>query len=231
MKKIALPVVLAAAALGLAPPQAQAQFWGPAPTPPAAFVVSTVVNQNVCASGFSICINFLLESTATNTYQLTATFTNGDGVLTDFGIFGSPFAGLVAGSASTGYTTSTACTSLSPANVAVCADANPPPVGNGITQGGTASFTFTTTTALSSANFSSSGGYGFAGHIQSYGSTNCSLKVGSEYVYTNGVIAAGTDCVPTTTVPEPVSAILLATGLIGTGLLRRRRRGNDVTNG
>lgn len=240
MTKRAIPVLLAVAALALAPPRAKAD-----PLP---------YTDHVCASAFTICIDFTIAltntqgATSTNTggfswlfggsvassplytYTVTANFLNGDGVLTDFGIFGSPNLGATPTGASDGYTASTSCTSLNPANVQVCADANPPPVGNGITAGHSAWFTFTSGTSLATTSFGPNG-LGFAGHIQGYGPTSCSIKVGSEYVYTNGVITAGTDCVPTTTVPEPVSAILLATGLIGTGLLRRRRRGNDVTNG
>lgn len=229
MTKRALPVVLAMAALALAPPRAKADVN---------------YTDHVCSSAFSVCVDFTIAQTSytagstggffgvasapTYGYTVTANFLNGDGVLTDFGIFGTPNFGAAGPfTATTGFTASTNCTSLNPANVQVCADANPPPVGNGITAGQSAWFTFTSAQQLANSQFVS-GGLGFAGHIQSYGVTNCSLKIGS--YATDGVITAGTDCVPTTTVPEPVSAILLATGLIGTGLLRRRRRGNDVKN-
>jgi hypothetical protein len=40
----------------------------------------------------------------------------------------------------------------------------------------------------------------------------------------------GGDCVPTTTVPEPITMVLFGTGLAGVGLARRRRRSGDVEN-
>jgi hypothetical protein len=37
-------------------------------------------------------------------------------------------------------------------------------------------------------------------------------------------------CVPVTTVPEPITVVLIGSGLAGIGVLRRRRKGLDVTN-
>lgn len=37
-------------------------------------------------------------------------------------------------------------------------------------------------------------------------------------------------CTPTTVVPEPITMVLIGTGFAGIGLMRRRRKGLDITN-
>jgi hypothetical protein len=71
-------------------------------------------------------------------------------------------------------------------------------------------------------------------HIQSYGPNNCSLKPdskGPDYVV-GTVTDVDKDCgvlpppppPPTEVVPEPVTMVLLGSGLLGVGAARRRRR-------
>lgn len=239
----AFAVLVAVGSLAAAPQGVQAGgFWGSTPTAPlVSYPITTFAPTNYCATSFNICVEFQLTQIDATTYTAQAHFDvqnpmAGDfGVMTGFGITAPALTNVVVTGVSptnwTGYPSTlggstSQCNDLTGTAYA-CAESNSQPGGviaNGVAPGGTATFTFTTATALTSQS-----PLAFSSHIQSYGTTNCSIKIDSSPG--GAVVTAGSDCVPTTTVPEPVSAILLATGLIGTGLLRRRRRGHDVTNG
>jgi len=187
----------------------------------------------VCSGGtLTFCVDFSLLNTGGNNWSLAVTYTssNGGGVLTDFRIDAS--SGSFTGSGVTGSGTwaiepQTNCSLQD----VVCATAEAPPISNGLTVGQTATLTFTATgfTGLTSSAFANA-------HIQSFGATSCSIKVGtgtSEYAIavTNGSYQTGgqtnttADCgSPTSTVPEPASIFLVGSGLLGLGGLIRRRR-------
>ncbi|HEX9106399.1 MAG TPA: PEP-CTERM sorting domain-containing protein, partial [Longimicrobiales bacterium] len=99
-------------------------------------------------------------------------------------------------------------------------------INGAISPGHTLTLTFTANAAFTTAF--NAGQISYRAHIQGYGATSCSIKVDTGVQGNIG--AAGTDCVPTNSVPEPVTMALLGTGLGGLGFIRRRRKGNEVVN-
>lgn len=92
-------------------------------------------------------------------------------------------------------------------------------INDAILPGKVLELTFTADSAFATAV--SSDQIDYRGHIQGYGPTSCSIKLDTGVQGNIG--AAGPDCAPVRTAPEPASLGLLGLGLAGIGLARRSR--------
>jgi hypothetical protein len=110
-----------------------------------------------------------------------------------------------------------ASTSGGPSSIAGCQSlGNPTPYWNSC--GGPILFTFGTD-GLTEAQFNTMAANGFEWGMRGISGPN-----------DESFRCFGDECLPTTTVPEPVTMVLFGTGLVGIGLARRRRLSGDVEN-
>lgn len=206
--------------------------------------VTTIYSSNACTTGSLILCNaFEVTFDGTSTYHLLVTNNSAGstvpdaGFITGVGIFNntsSTYTFTVTGGIPTGWTdavatSSSTCNDLGGPDGQSAGDLVLGVCYNGATTTQMLDISFTSNVTLSAADFGSNGDLLIMGdHVQGLGT--CSAKF-----YSDGAVgtSSGTslDTCYGSTVPEPVSSLLFATGLLGLGAIRRRRRGVDVENG
>jgi hypothetical protein len=228
MRKRGVAAGLALVALALAPGVARAD--------------SPVISQVVCTgTAFDVCNTFDLVATDNpGEYALTVTYTSTtanpgeEGVVTSAGLYSilaSPswnFTDVAVTGASGHNWGAGACNDLSGsplATILACASADAPAPSNGLAVGESMTFTFHSDTDITADAFGPNGDLGFRSHVQAFGPNGCSLKPDSRIGVVDGVTIVDARCGgPTTTVPEPVTMVMVGTGLMGMGVIRRRKR-------
>jgi len=198
-------------------------------TVPASAAYANFANWNWCSTNsLSVCMGFNLQRDgATNDYRLTASYLNTsvgkDGIMTAVGLYRLPnqpdvnisnLAVVTPGSWTVGASQLTG----GGASVFEVASNSANGVVDGVAMGGSVVITFSSTSGDGlKALYARS-------HIQSLGAKNCSIKPDSRVGVVGGVAAADASCGTTSTVPEPISLVLLGSGLLGIGGVRLRRR-------
>lgn len=235
MKRVLLSLGLAIAALGLTAPGARA-------ADPSPFLTDAFCTD------FHLCLSFDLTDLGSLSYKLEVTYTGAPDGLTTAQQGAVTAAGITDLLAEPGFTltfgeilfvsggkTWEVCGSndLNPPFVLLCAAADAGnALANGLQLNEMVAFSFTSDKALAASDFTGAGELGFRAHVQSFGPLGCSLKPDSRADgHLVGTITADnwdTQC-GGSTVPEPVSTVLLGTGLLFTGALLRRRHVKEVT--
>ena len=203
---------------------------------------ASVITDLVCAgAALEVCVNFDLTQVSGNNYQLVVTFQSSTGAIGQQGAMRAAglydqtgalsFTNVTVKGTTTGDNWSTGCQPLAGNSYAwACGSANSSS-SDLIPLGGSVTITFTSSALISASDFSSTGNLGFRSMIQQLGPLSCSIKPDSRSPdgTLGGVSTTNADCSVT---PEPVSMLLLGTGLAGItgmGFVRRRRREDDAS--
>jgi MYXO-CTERM domain-containing protein len=219
MKKLLLSLGIAVASIGAWPGGAQAGTW------------------STCPNIFSVCVQFTLLNNGADNWALTTNYSSGSGMLTATGIYydgiPAPDLGITNLKIATpgqrdwvlGACNDIRLATSSTVLLDACgSSSNGIPNGMYSGGGGGITITFTANSAFRTAYYAHN--LEFRGVVQGYGAAGCSVTLDTGTpTKTNSSGAAG-ECAPLSANPEPVSMILLASGLGGLALpaLRRRRR-------
>ncbi len=217
MRKLVSSLAIAVTAVCAWPGGAQAGTW------------------STCPNVFSVCVQFTLLNNGGDNWALTTNYAQGGGILTATGIYYDGIPAPDLGITNLKIATPTrrdwilgACNDIrletsSTVLLDACGSSSNG-LPNGIYAGGGAgiTITFTANSAFRTAYYAHT--LQFRGVVQGYDGNGCTLDTGTP-TKTIGADAAA-DCAPLNATPEPVSMILLASGLGGLALpaLRRRRR-------
>ena len=219
MRRLLLSLAIAIAALGAWPKGVQAGAW------------------STCPNLFSVCVNFILLNNGGDNWALTTQYTKGEVMLTATGIYYDGIPAPDLGITNLNIVTAGqrdwilgACNDirLTTSNTVLldACGSSSNGIPNGLYSGGGGGITisFTANSAFRTAYYA--GKLDFRGRVMGYGTVGCNitLDTGTPDKYSSNT-AAG-ECQPVDANPEPVSMILLASGLGGLALpaLRRRRR-------
>lgn len=229
MKRFVIPLAAALSVGMLMPQSASAQFW----------------TQNTCAgSTLQSCVDFSLSSEVVDgvtTYFFSVTYASSlaadPGVVRAVGLYdlnGNPnyiLSNITLVSPEDWTVSTEHCALVGDelgANVfEACADADAPDPYNGLSVGQTVTFSFNSSSEITANSFTEANGLGARAHIISFGPADCSFKLDSRTGQVSGPEEFDNDidqCGTTTTVPEPMSMLLLGSGLLGVGMVARRRR-------